>query len=140
MFIFVVKKVKKMAILCFGQCPSQWSYFQGQKSYIYFLDHNLGHPVQQILQKPDFSVFPVSRSGFPMGHRYWKDVSLFWSNSYFMPNARGSRDTVQLSIYLLSSGRNHGCTAVLLSVTYTFFRIPCTYNEQVLQHVIFLSN
>ena len=31
MFILQLKKWKKMAILCFGQHQSQWSYFQGPK-------------------------------------------------------------------------------------------------------------
>ena len=49
----------------------------------------LGHPVQQFLQKPEFSDFTVSGSGLPKAHRYWKDVSLGWSNLYFMANAPG---------------------------------------------------
>ena len=66
--------------------------FRVRKSFIiYFLDHILGHPVSQFLQKPDFSDFTVGGSGLSKGHRYWKDVSLGWSNSYFMANARRSR-------------------------------------------------
>ena len=80
-----------MAILYFGHCPSQWSYFQGQK-IIYLLPRPyFGTPCMQFLQKPDFSDFTVGGSGLPKDHRYWKDVSLGWSNSYFMANAWGSR-------------------------------------------------
>ena len=32
-----------------------------------------------------------------MGHRYWNDVPLCWSNSYFMANARGRRDSLKQS-------------------------------------------
>ena len=42
---------KKMTIACFGQCLSQWLYFEGQK--IIFILHILyfGHPVYQFLLK-----------------------------------------------------------------------------------------
>ena len=78
-----------MAILRFGQPQSQWSFFQGQKSFIFFLGPILGHPVYQFLPKPEFSDFTVSGSGLPMDHRYWKYVSLCWSNSYIMAATPG---------------------------------------------------
>ena len=62
-----------------------------KKSFIYFLGPILGHPVYHFLQKPEFSDFTVSGSGLPMGHRYWKYVSLFWSNLYIMATAPGGR-------------------------------------------------
>ena len=74
--------------MCFDQCPSQWSYFRVKELFIYFLVPILGHPVHQFLQKLDFSDSTVSGSGLPVGHRYWKYVSLCWSNSIFMANAR----------------------------------------------------
>ena len=52
----------------------------------------LGHPVRQFLKKTDFSDFPVSGSGLPMGHRFRKYISLCWSNSYLKANAWGRRD------------------------------------------------
>jgi len=70
-----------MAILRFGQHQSQWSDFQGQK-IIYIL---------LIL----ISDFTVSGSGFPMGHGYWKYVSLYWSYSYNMATAPGGREKSQ---------------------------------------------
>ena len=98
------KKVEKMPILCFGQLQSQWSYIQGQiKSFLYFIDPIFGHPVYQFLQKTDFSDFTFSDSGLPMDHRFRKYISLCWSNSYFMANARGRR--VQQS-YINSSYNN----------------------------------
>ena len=41
-----------------------------KKLFIYFLDHILGYPIKQFLQKPDFSDFTVGGSGLPKGHRY----------------------------------------------------------------------
>ena len=67
--------------------------FRVKKSFLNFIDPILGHPVYQFLQKPDFSDFTVSGSGLPMGHRFRKYISLCWSNSYFMANARGRRDS-----------------------------------------------
>ena len=76
-----------MAILCFGQCQSQWSYFLAHKM-IYILHRPyFGHPVYQFLQKPEFSDFTVSGFGLQLGHWSWKYVSLSWSNSYVIANA-----------------------------------------------------
>ena len=79
--------------MCFDPCPSQWYYFRVKESFINFLVLILGHPVYQFLQKPDFSDFTVCGSGLPIGHRYWKYVSLCWSNSIFMANDWGIRLT-----------------------------------------------
>ena len=82
---------KKMAILCFGQCQSQWSYFPGHK-IIYILHRPyFGHPVYQFLQKPEFSDFTVSWFRLPWVHRLWKYVSLCLPNSYVMAIAQRSR-------------------------------------------------
>ena len=66
--------------------------FTVEKSFIYFIDPILGHTVYQFLKKPDFSDFTVSGFGLPMGHRFWKYISLCWSNSYFMANAWGRHE------------------------------------------------
>ena len=50
--------------------------FTVEKSFIYFIDPILGHTVYQFLKKPDFSDFTVSGFGLPMGHRFWKYISL----------------------------------------------------------------
>ena len=78
--------------MCFDPCPSQWYHFRVKESFIDFLVPILGHPVYQFPPKPEFSDFTVSGSGLPMGHRYWKYVSLCWSNSYIMATATGGHD------------------------------------------------
>ena len=85
--------------------------FRVKKSFLYFIDHILGHPVYQFLQKPDFSDFTVSGSGLPMGHRFRKYISLCWSNSYFMANAQGSRVDTKIPI-IAQLGKD--CNASLL--------------------------
>ena len=77
--------------------------FRVKKSFLYFIDPILGHPVYQFLQKPDFSDFTVCGSGLPKGLRYWKDESLGWLNSYFMANAWRSRDISFTKIMLGTS-------------------------------------
>ena len=83
-----------ITILCFGQRQSQWSYFQGQKIISILHRPYFGSPCISVSSKLDFSDFTVSGSGLPMGHRFRKYISLCWSNSYFMANARGRRESV----------------------------------------------
>ena len=73
--------------------------FRVTKSFSSSIDLILGHPVQQFFQKPEFSDFTVSGSGLPMGHRYWKYVSLFWSNLYIMATAPGGRENLFLMFF-----------------------------------------
>ena len=63
--------------------------FRDKKSFIYFLDPILGHPVYQFLPKPEFSDFTVISYGLPLSFEFWKYMSLCWSNLCFLANAPG---------------------------------------------------
>ena len=92
---FLVKKVEKDGNFAFLSASKSMVIFSGtKKSFIYFLDPILGHPVYQFLPKLEFSDFTVSGSGVPMGQRFFKYVSLCWSNSYIMATAPGGRVSV----------------------------------------------
>ena len=84
-----MKKWEKMTVLVSIKVDGH--VFRDKKSFIYFLEPILGHPVYQFLPKPEFSDFTVSGSGLPMGHRHWKYVSFCWSNSDIMATAPGGR-------------------------------------------------
>ena len=92
MSIYLVKKVKRWQFCILVTVLVNGHIFRDKKSFIYFLGPILGHPVYQFLPKPEFSDFTVSGFGLPMGHRYWKYVSLFWSNLYIMATAPGGRE------------------------------------------------
>ena len=53
-----------MAILHFGQCPSQWSYFKGQKIFYLFPRPYFGTPYIAVA---DFYDFTVGGSRLPKG-------------------------------------------------------------------------
>ena len=58
-------------------------------------NENVHFLVQKVEKDGNFVFWLASKSmvisGLPMGHRYWKYVSLCWSNSYIMANAPGGR-------------------------------------------------
>ena len=88
----IVEKGEKDGNFVFWSASKSMVRFSGtKKSFIYFLHPILGHSVYQFHPKPEFSDFTLIGSGLPMGHRYWKHVSLCWSNSYIMATAPGGR-------------------------------------------------
>ena len=118
-YIFVVKKSDKRWGFCvLVNVRHNGHIYKLKKSFIYFSDPILGHPVYQFLHKLEFSDFTVNGSGLPWGTcfgnicHYACQICILW---HLLPGAMES--VVQRRICIMGSllgykGEVNGADAV----------------------------